>query len=126
MALSENYESYCYYVLTHYSNYGKLEKEGNFYHSIQWPKIHSKIEENFCDLIHAERNKKTVILMPPPSVKREVYCFPHHRLIFRFGLRVIYHSNGLLECIPKSISSDCWSVCLYHDLGTNSLPLLKF
>ena len=32
MALSENYESYCYYVLTHYSNYGKLEKEGNFYH----------------------------------------------------------------------------------------------
>ena len=26
MALSENYESYCYYVLTHYTNYGKLEK----------------------------------------------------------------------------------------------------
>ena len=30
MALSENNELYCYYVLTHYSNYGKLEEEGNF------------------------------------------------------------------------------------------------
>ena len=123
--LSENYESYCYYVLTHYNHYGKIEKEGNFYHTIQRPKIHSKIEENSCDLIHADRNKKTVILMPPSSVKREVCCFPRPRLIFRFGVRVIYHSKGLLECIPKSISSDCWSVSLYHDLGTNSLPLLK-
>ena len=43
MALSENYESYCYYVLTHYSNYGKLDKESNFYHPIQRQKIHSKI-----------------------------------------------------------------------------------
>ena len=68
MALSENYESYCYYVLTHCSNYGKLEKESNFYHPIQRPKIHSKIEENSCDLIHADRNKKTVILRPPPIV----------------------------------------------------------
>ena len=67
MALSENYESYCYYVLTHYSNYGKIEK-GNFYRPIQRPKIHSKIEENSCDLIHADRNKKTVILGPPPIV----------------------------------------------------------
>ena len=124
MALSENYESYCYYVLTHYSNYGKLEK-GHFYHPIQRPKIHSKIEENSCALIRVDRNKNTVILMPPSSVKREVYCFPRLRLIFRFGVRVIYHSKGLLECILKSISSDCWSVCLYHDLGTNSLPLLK-
>ena len=38
--LSENYESYCYYVLTHYRNYGKLEEEGNFYNPIQRPKIH--------------------------------------------------------------------------------------
>ena len=67
MALSENYESYCYYVLTHYSNYGKIEK-GNFYRPIQRPEIHSKIEENSCDLIHADRNKKTVILGPPPIV----------------------------------------------------------
>ena len=67
MALSENYESYCYYVLTHYSNYGKIEKV-NFYRPIQRPKIHSKIEENSCDLIHADRNKKTVILGPPPIV----------------------------------------------------------
>ena len=89
MALSENYESYCYYALTRYSNYGKLEKEGNFYHPIKGPKIHSKIEENSCDLIHTDRNKKTVILMPPPSVKREVYCFPRRRLIFRLSVRVI-------------------------------------
>ena len=104
MALGENYESYCYYVLTHYSNYGKLEKEINFYHPIQRPEIHSKIEEDSCDLIHADRNKKTVILRTPASVKREVCCFNRQ---------------------PKSISSACWSVCLYHDLGTNSLPLLK-
>ena len=91
MALSENYESYCFYVLTHSSNYGKLEKEGNFYHLIQRPKIHSKIEVNACDLIHADRNKKTVILMPPRSAKREVYGFPRRRLTFRFGVRVIYH-----------------------------------
>ena len=56
-------------ILTHYNHYGKLEKEGNYYHSIQRPKIHSKIEENACNLIHAGRNKKTVILMAPPSVK---------------------------------------------------------
>ena len=86
MALSENYESYSYYVLTHYSNCGKIEKgnfyrpiqrpkihygkieKGNFYRPIQRPKIHSKIEENSCDLIHADRNKKTVILGPPPIV----------------------------------------------------------
>ena len=61
MELNENYESYCYYVLTHYSNYGKPEKEGNIYHHIQRLKIHSKIEENSCDLIHADRNKKTYI-----------------------------------------------------------------
>ena len=79
-------------ILTHYNNYGKLEKEGN-YHSIQRPKMHSKIKENACNLIHADRNKKTVILMAPPSVKGEVYCFPRRRLIFRFGVRVIYHSN---------------------------------
>ena len=49
MALSENYESYCYYVLTHCSNYGKLEKESNFYYPIQRSKIHSKIEENLIN-----------------------------------------------------------------------------
>ena len=82
-------------MLPHYNHYGKLEKEGNFYHSIQRPKIHSKIEENACNLIHADRNKKTVILMAPPSVKGQVYCFPRRRLIFRFGVHVIYHSKGL-------------------------------
>ena len=126
MALSENYESYCIYVLTHYSYCGKLEKV-IIITPIQRPKIHTKVEDS-CDLIHADRNRKTVILMPPPCVKRDVYCFPRRRLIFHFGVCVsylIYHSKGLLECIPKSISSDCWSVCLYHDLGRNSLPLLK-
>ena len=49
--------------------------------------------------------------MAPPSVKGEVYCFPRRRLIFRFAVRVIYHSKGLLEFIPKSISSKCWAVC---------------
>ena len=24
--------------------------------------------------------------MPPPSVKRELYCFPRRRLIIRFGV----------------------------------------
>ena len=62
-------------ILTHYNHYGKLKKEGNYYHSIQRPKIHSKIEQNACNLIHADRNGKTVILMAPPSVKWEVYCF---------------------------------------------------
>ena len=47
-------------ILTHYNHYGKLEK-GNFYHSIQRPKIHSKIEENACNLIHGDRNKKSYI-----------------------------------------------------------------
>ena len=80
-------------ILTHYDHYGKLEKVGNYYHSIQRPKIHSKNEQNACNLIHADRNKKTVILMPPPSVKREINCFPRSRLIFSFGVRVIYHSK---------------------------------
>ena len=46
----------------------------------------------------------------------EVYCFPRRQLIFNFDRRVIYHLKGLWEYIPKSIPS----VCLYHDLQTNS------
>ena len=45
MALSENYESYCYYVLIHYSYYGKLEKESNFYHPIQLQKYIQKLKK---------------------------------------------------------------------------------
>ena len=45
MALSENYESYCYYVLIHYSYYGKLEKESNFYHPIQRQKYTQKLKK---------------------------------------------------------------------------------
>ena len=56
------------------------------------------------------------IFMPPPGVTGEVYCFPRRQLIFSFGRRVIYHLKGLWEYISKSIPS----VCLYHDLPTNS------
>ena len=58
--------------------------------------------------MQTETRKRTVILMIPSSVKEEVY-FPRRRLIFRF-LCII--QKGLLEYIPKSISSVCWSVCL--------------
>ena len=46
-----------------------------------------------------------------PSVTVEVYCFPRRQLIFSFGRRVIYHSKGLWEYIPKSIQSVGLSVC---------------
>ena len=36
-----------------------------------------------------------LLIMPPPSVTGEVYCFPRRQLIFSFGRRVIYHSKGL-------------------------------
>ena len=49
--------------------------------------------------------------MPPPySVTGEVYCFPRSQLIFSFGRRVIYHSKGLWEYIPKSIPSLCTTI----------------
>ena len=51
-----------------------------------------------------------------PNVTGEVYCFPRRQLVFSFDRRVIYHSKGLWEYIPKSILS----VRLYHDLQTNS------
>ena len=35
------------------------------------------------------------IIMPPPSVTGEVYCFPRCQIIFSFGRRVIYHLKGL-------------------------------
>ena len=54
--------------------------------------------------------------MPLPSVTGEVYCFPRRQLIFSFDSRVVYYLKGLLEYITKSIPS----VCLYHDLQTNS------
>ena len=48
----------------------------------------------------------------PPSVTGEVYCFPRRQLIFSFGRRVIYHSKGLWEYIPKSIPSLCLFLCI--------------
>ena len=56
-----------------------------------------------------------MLIMPPPSVTGEVYCFPRLQLILSFGRRVIYHLKGLWEYIPKSILS----VRLYHDLQTD-------
>ena len=35
------------------------------------------------------------LVMPPPSVAGEVYCFPRRQLIFSFDRRVIYHLKGL-------------------------------
>ena len=49
-------------------------------------------------------------IMPPPSVTRKAYCFPRRQLIFRFGRRVIYHSKGLWEYIPKLIPSVCTTI----------------
>ena len=51
------------------------------------------------------------LLCLPPSVTGEVYCFPRRQQIFIFGRRIIYHSKGLWEYIPKSIQSLCLSVC---------------
>ena len=52
------------------------------------------------------------IIMPPPSVTGEVYCFPRRQLIFSFGRRVIYHSKkGFWKYIPNSILSVCLSLC---------------
>ena len=48
--------------------------------------------------------------MPPNSVTGEVYCFPHRQLIFSFVRRVIYHSKGFWDYIPKSIPSVCTTV----------------
>ena len=56
---------------------------------------------------------------PPPSITREVYCFPRHQLFFSFGRYIIYHSKGFLEYILKLIPFVCPSV-RYHDLQTNS------
>ena len=49
-----------------------------------------------------------------PSVMGEEYCFPRHQLIFGFDRT--FHLKGLWEYIPKLIPS----VCLYHDIQTNS------
>ena len=62
------------------------------------------------------RGPPSDLLCLPPSVTGEVYCFRRRQLIFSFGRRVIYHSKGLGEFIPKSIPS----VCLYHDIQANS------
>ena len=40
------------------------------------------------------------------------YCFPRRQLISSFGRRVIYHSKGLWEYIPKLILSVCPSVAI--------------
>ena len=68
-----------------------------------------------CAVNDAVRNYTShpfFLIMAHPSVTGEVYCFPRRQLIFSFGRRVIYHLKGLSEYIP--------SVCLYHDLQTNS------
>ena len=36
-----------------------------------------------------------LIIMPPPCVTGEVYCFPRRQLIFSFDRRVIYHLKSL-------------------------------
>ena len=51
-----------------------------------------------------------MLLCFPPSITREVYCFPRHRLIFRFGRRVIHHSKGLNLRVHSEIDSVCPSV----------------
>ena len=55
-------------------------------------------------------NTPIIIIMPPPSVTWEVYCFPRRQLIFSFDGRVIHHSKGLWEYIPKSILSVCTTI----------------
>ena len=64
MALSENYESYCYYVLTHYNHYAKLEKKKEIFIILfSGQKYKNKIKcllFNLCIL-----KQETVIFMPP-------------------------------------------------------------
>ena len=50
------------------------------------------------------------LLCLSPGVAGEVYCFPRYQLIFSFGRRVIYHSKGLWEYIPKSIPFVCTTI----------------
>ena len=57
-----------------------------------------------------------VMIMPPPSVTGKLYCFPLRQLIFSFGRCVVCHSKGLSSRVHSEINS----VCLYHDLQTNS------
>ena len=60
-------------------------------------------------------NRFGLVIMPPPRVSGEVYCFPRRQLIFSIGRSIMHHSKCLCEYIPKSIPA----VCLYHDLQTN-------
>ena len=69
------------------------------------------------------RNLYPYYYASPLCDMREVYCFPHHQLIFRFGRRVIYHSKGLSEYIHSEILKSIIFVCLYHVLKTNTWPL---
>ena len=74
--------------------------------------------------IHVMFPMGLAFIMPsPPSVTREVYCFPHHQLIFSFDRQVIHHYASLQlweachilfewllrtwENIPKLIPSVC-------------------
>ena len=62
--------------------------------------------------------------MPPPSVKREIYSYPRHRLIVRSGGRDISFERSFR--VHSEIDSVCLfvcptlrsSVCLYYDLQT--------
>ena len=65
---------------------------------------------NFRRLINLE------ILMPPPSIMGEVYCFPGRQLIFSFDRRVLPISFER----SLRVHSEIDSVCQYHDLQTNS------
>ena len=40
-------------------------------------------------------NNIIYLIMPPPSLTGEVYCFSRRQLIFSYGRRVLYHSKGL-------------------------------
>ena len=48
---------------------------------------------------------QSCVIMNLPSVTGKVYFFPRCQLIFSFDRRIIYHSKGLWEYIPKSIPS---------------------
>ena len=65
-----------------------------------WLQPVSKV--SFCLSTHVQIKRYLIISkwIFMPSVTGELY-FPRRQLIFSFGGRVIYHSKGLLEYIPK-------------------------
>ena len=57
--------------------------------------LHANLPSFCVWMALSEIIKYDVIIMPPPSVTEEVYCFPRRQLIFSFGRRVIDHSKAL-------------------------------